>query len=145
MPTAAYALDALADRGCFKGREIRACEAIGVTPFVLKPLTSGGKAKGRFGNQDFIYNAQDDTYRCPAGETLTWLHVGGEGRQLAPLLDDQVCRLSVEGSMHQQQAATPHQTLGARGGHRRHAGPARSRATGHARAPSDRRASLRHA
>ena len=37
-----------------------------------KPLTSGSKADGRFGKQDFSYSTQDDTYRCPAGETLTW-------------------------------------------------------------------------
>jgi transposase len=66
------ALDALADRGYFKGEEVLACGEIGVTPFVPKPLTSGGKAKGRFGKQDFIYNPEDDTYRCPAGETLTY-------------------------------------------------------------------------
>jgi len=24
-------------------------------------------AKGRFGKQDFVYIAQDDVYRCPAG------------------------------------------------------------------------------
>jgi len=36
-----------------------------------KPLTSGSKAKGRFGKQDFVYLADDDVYRCPAGEQLT--------------------------------------------------------------------------
>jgi transposase len=51
--------------------EVLACEAIGVTPYVPKPLTSGAKAKGRFGKQDFVYLADDDVYRCPAGETLT--------------------------------------------------------------------------
>ena len=45
---------------------------MGVTPYVPKPLTSGAKAKGRFGKQDFVYNPQDNTYRCPAGESLTW-------------------------------------------------------------------------
>lgn len=34
----------LADRGYFSGEEIVACEAIGVTPYVPKPLTSGAKA-----------------------------------------------------------------------------------------------------
>ncbi len=29
------------------------------------------KAKGGFGKQDFVYLADDDVYRCPAGETLT--------------------------------------------------------------------------
>jgi transposase len=65
-------LDVLADRGYFKGEEVLACEPLGVTPFVPNPLTSPAKAKGRFGKQDFIYNTEDNTYRCPAGETLTW-------------------------------------------------------------------------
>src|SRR6202045_61452 len=56
-------LDVLADRGYFKGEEILACEAIGVTPFVPKSLTSGAKAEGRFGKQDFLYIPEDDTYR----------------------------------------------------------------------------------
>ena len=67
----AATLDVLADRGYFKGEEILACEAIGVTPFVPKSLTSGAKAEGRFGKQDFVYVPEDDTYRCPAGEQLT--------------------------------------------------------------------------
>ena len=36
-----------------------------------KPQTSGSKAAGRYGKQDFIYRAKTDTYRCPAGEELT--------------------------------------------------------------------------
>jgi transposase len=36
-------LTAIADRGYFKGKEILACEAAGVTPIVPKPLTSGAK------------------------------------------------------------------------------------------------------
>ena len=46
------ALEALADRGYFSGEEVLACEPLGVTPYVPKPLTSGAKAKGRFGKQD---------------------------------------------------------------------------------------------
>ena len=61
----------LSDGGYFDGEEVLACEGIGVTPYVPKPLTSGSKAKGRFGKQDFVYLADDDVYRCPAGETLT--------------------------------------------------------------------------
>jgi transposase len=66
------ALEVLADRGYFDGQEVLACEPLGVTPILPKPLTSGAKAVGRFGKPDFIYNASDNTYRCPAGETLTW-------------------------------------------------------------------------
>jgi hypothetical protein len=64
-------LDVLADRGYFSGEEVLACDPLGVTPYVPKPLTSGAKAKGRFGKQDFVYVADDDVYRCPAGERLT--------------------------------------------------------------------------
>jgi len=63
-------LTAVADRGYFKGEEILACEKAGITAFVPKPLTSGSKAEGRFGKQDFIYESQDDEYRCPAGQRL---------------------------------------------------------------------------
>ena len=66
------ALTVIADRGYFKGEDILACEQAGMTPYVAKPLTSGAKAEGRYGKQDFIYVAQDNTYRCPAGESLTW-------------------------------------------------------------------------
>ena len=37
------------------GEEVLACEPLGVTPYVPKPLTSGAKAEGRFGKQDFVY------------------------------------------------------------------------------------------
>ena len=63
-------LTVLADRGYFSGEEVRACEAIGVTPICPKPLTSTAKADGRWGKQDFRYDPPTDTYRCPAGETL---------------------------------------------------------------------------
>src|SRR5499427_3259198 len=66
------ALTVIADRGYFKGEEILACEQAGATPLVPKPLTSGAKAERRFGKQDFVYIPEDDVYRCPAGERLTW-------------------------------------------------------------------------
>jgi hypothetical protein len=65
-------LTVLADRGHFDGEEVLACERAGVTPLVPKPMTSGAKAEGRFGKQDFVYVAEADEYRCPAGERLTW-------------------------------------------------------------------------
>jgi transposase len=53
-------LTAIADRGYFKSEEILACEAAGVAPLVPKPLTSGAKADGRFGKQDFVYDPSED-------------------------------------------------------------------------------------
>jgi transposase len=69
--TGAERLTVLADRGYFSGEEVLACEKAGVTPICPKPLTSGAKAEGRWGKQDFRYEAESDTYRCPAGEQLT--------------------------------------------------------------------------
>ena len=63
-------LTAVADRGYFKGEEILACEQAGITAIVPKPQTSNSQAEGRFGKQDFIYVADDDEYRCPAGQRL---------------------------------------------------------------------------
>jgi hypothetical protein len=65
-------LTALADRGYFSGEEIRNCEHAGINPMVPKPLTSGGRADGRFDKRDFVYNAKRDEYRCPAGQRAIW-------------------------------------------------------------------------
>jgi hypothetical protein len=45
---------------------------------LAKPMTSGAKAAGRFGKQDFVYVAADDVYRCPAGERLTYHYTNVE-------------------------------------------------------------------
>jgi transposase len=63
-------LEVLADRGYFSGEEILSCEAMGVTAYVPRPLTSGAKADGRFGKQDFVYLPDQDVYRCPSGALL---------------------------------------------------------------------------
>src|SRR5215470_12094282 len=65
-------LEAVADRGYFNGEEILACDEAGITVTLPKPMTSSAKADGRFGKQDFVYLADEDVYRCPAGEKLTY-------------------------------------------------------------------------
>ena len=49
-----------------------------------KPMTSGAKADGRFGKQDFAYLPTEDVYRCPAGEKLTYRYTNGQLRTAAP-------------------------------------------------------------
>jgi hypothetical protein len=71
-------LDVVADRGYFDSDEILACDKAGITVTLPKPLTSGSKAKGRFGKQDFVYLAADDVYRCPAGERLVYRYTNQE-------------------------------------------------------------------
>ena len=75
---AADKLDVVADRGYFNSAEILACDAAGITVTLPKPLTSGIKAKGRFGKQDFVYVAADDVYLCPAGERLVYHYTNEE-------------------------------------------------------------------
>src|SRR5476651_1517701 len=53
-------LDAVTDRGYYEGEEIKACEESGITVTLPKPQTSGSKAAGRFGKQDFVYVAAED-------------------------------------------------------------------------------------
>ena len=71
-------LDAVADRGYFNSPEILACEQADITVTLPKPMTSGAKADGRFGKQDFVYLPTEDVYRCPAGEKLTYRYSNEE-------------------------------------------------------------------
>jgi transposase len=65
-------LEAVADRGYYNSTEIKACDDAGIAVTLPKPMTSGAKSDGRFGKQDFVYNATEDVYRCPAGEKLAY-------------------------------------------------------------------------
>jgi transposase len=71
-------LEAVADRGYFSSLEILACHEAGITVTLPKPLTSGAKSDGRFGKQDFAYLADEDVYRCPAGERLSYRYTNEE-------------------------------------------------------------------
>ena len=74
-------LEAVADRGYFDGEEILACDQAGITVTLPKPQTSGAKSKGRFGKQDFVYLADENVYRCPAGEKLKYRFTAEEHGQ----------------------------------------------------------------
>src|SRR6516162_2267960 len=56
----------------------RFCEQANITVTLPKPMTSGAKADGRFGKQDFAYLPAEDVYRCPAGEKLTYHYTNEE-------------------------------------------------------------------
>ena len=71
-------LDVVVDRGYFSSLEILACDKANITVTLPKPVTSGIKAKGRFGKQDFVYLTEDDVYRCPAGERLVYHYTNME-------------------------------------------------------------------
>ena len=65
-------LNVVADRGYFDSEEILKCQEAGIVPIVPKCITSGAQADGRFGKADFIYSAEKNEYRCPAGQSLIW-------------------------------------------------------------------------
>ncbi|MGQ0486114.1 MAG: IS1182 family transposase [Hyphomicrobiales bacterium] len=71
-------LEVVADRGYFNGEEILACDQAGITVTLPKPMTSGAKSEGRFGKQDFVYLAEEDVYRCPAGQRLKYYYTNVE-------------------------------------------------------------------
>jgi transposase len=76
-------LEAVADRGYYSGEEILACDKAGIAVTLPKPMTSGLEARGRFGKQDFVYLGDEDVYRCPAGEKLSYHYTNEEdGQQL---------------------------------------------------------------
>jgi transposase len=65
-------LNVIANRVYFSSKEIRKCEEAGSRAFAPKCVTSGAKADGRFGKADFIYDAETNEYRCPAGQRMIW-------------------------------------------------------------------------
>jgi hypothetical protein len=74
-------LEAVADRGYFKGEEVLKCEQAGITVTLPKPQTSGAKSAGRFGKQDFVFLPEENAYRCPAGEKLKYYYTSEEKGQ----------------------------------------------------------------
>ena len=76
-----------------------------------KPMTSGIEAKGRFGKQDFVYLSDEDVYRCPAGEKLTYHYTNEENGQKLRRYWTNACR-----SCALKSAAPPARSDGSRAG-----------------------------
>lgn len=73
-------MEAIADRGYYKGPEILKCVEAGITPSVPKTMTSDNKSKGLYDKRDFVYIKHSNEYRCPAGERLIYHHSSIEER-----------------------------------------------------------------
>jgi transposase len=65
-------LSVVADKGYYNGKEVLACDTIGVTAYVAKPLTSANTARGLYGKESFKYDARNNCYICPASQKLTY-------------------------------------------------------------------------
>lgn len=67
----AKTLQAVADVGYYNGATLKSCEEDGIVAYVPQPEHSRRlAAQGRFTHEDFIYDAEMNAYRCPAGELL---------------------------------------------------------------------------
>ena len=64
-------LTVVADVGYHNGDTLKACEEEAIVAYVAQPDRTGRLAQqGRFSHEDFIYEAGEDIYRCPAGAPL---------------------------------------------------------------------------
>jgi transposase len=72
--TAAQAETVIADKQYGTAENFRACQARGLQTHMgdlLAPQKDTGRRADIFTEEDFAYDAVTDTYRCPAGQTLT--------------------------------------------------------------------------
>jgi transposase len=65
-------LSVVADKGYYNGKEVLACDMIGVSAYIAKPLTSANTARGLYGKESFKYDARENCYICPAGQKLSY-------------------------------------------------------------------------
>jgi transposase len=72
-------LQVVADMGYYNHEELKRCEEAGITTYVGKPLVSKNTARGLFGKEKFVYEADGDCYRCPAKERLDFRFETQEG------------------------------------------------------------------
>ena len=137
-------LDVVADRGYFSAGQIKDCADSDITPTLPKPQTSSNRKKGMFVKTDFRYVPGEDTYICPAGETLTWATCDGRERLGGePLLDGCLRQLPPQKPVHHGQG-TAHQPLGVRTSCRGDAAAPRREPRRHAPAPRDGGTPVRH-
>jgi transposase len=76
------ALQVVADTGYSNADEVARCEAQGITVYLTPPSFPGNDQRGLYGKPRFAYDEHTDSYRCPAGQSLTYSstsqHVGRE-------------------------------------------------------------------
>lgn len=67
----AESLEVLADAGYYSAAGLHACHQEQIVPYVPEPRRRRKAGReGRFEHSDFLYDAEYDRYRCPAGKLL---------------------------------------------------------------------------
>ena len=64
--------EVVADAGYYKSEDIKACQDLGIEPHVPAANNSPSERRGLYGKADFQFEAQSNTYRCPAGGLLKY-------------------------------------------------------------------------
>jgi hypothetical protein len=63
-------IEVVADKGYFKIEDIEACEKAGIVPYVPRPQRGPSVKAGLFRKDEFQYDADTDSFVCPAGQRL---------------------------------------------------------------------------
>lgn len=89
--------EVVADSGYHSFEQLKECEALGVTTYVPRPKTNSGRSSNGeeiFPKEEFEYDAEDNLYRCPAGEELKALRTRvKQGKSLTEYRNRPACRL----------------------------------------------------
>jgi hypothetical protein len=72
-------IEAVADKGYYKGEDIQACEDVGIETYVARPQRGSAVRDGLFRKEEFRYDPTSDTYRCPGGQQLYPLYRCSKG------------------------------------------------------------------
>ena len=63
-------IQAVADRGYYKGEDIQACEDAGIEAYVARPQRGSAVHDGLFRKDEFAYDPATDSYLCPGKQRL---------------------------------------------------------------------------
>jgi transposase len=85
-------IEAIADAGYYRGADLITCKDIGITALAPRTNTSTAKAEGRFSKEAFVYLPDEDIYRCPAGERLTYRYNAKEGELTTRIYWSSACQ-----------------------------------------------------
>jgi transposase len=87
------AADVVADGGYFASEDIKSCQDMGLEAHLPQVNNSPSERAGLFGKQDFTYDSQANSYRCPAGAELKQRReVMDKGRRLFSYDHPEACR-----------------------------------------------------
>ena len=62
--------DAVFDKGYHTAEQIHNCHKLGIETYVAIPAPASNAPNKKYNVSEFIYNKEEDTYTCPAGEIL---------------------------------------------------------------------------